>query len=114
MLKVITGEPRSGKTLFAVREIIMKNFEWDSTFFEWRMRKDVPPFMIFTNIDGLRLPHINIDDYFQKNQITVHDFFTLQYFTDVLLIQYPRVLILLDEAHGYFPATFKERKVDLS
>jgi len=73
MLKVITGEPRSGKTLFAVREIILKNYVWDSTFLEWRVKTDVPPFVLFTNIDGLRLPHINIDDYFAKIENTLSE-----------------------------------------
>ncbi len=104
-IKVITGKPGSGKTAFAVKEVIAKHFKWNDDFNEWQNLTNVT---IISNISGLRLPHINFEKYLKDNNITFRNFFTENYFKKILIPKYEKVAILLDEAQKYFPFNFKD------
>lgn len=105
-VKVITGVPRSGKSYFAVREVALKHFQWSKDFFEWTSKKDAPT--IITNLEDFRLPHVNFEQFLLENNVDYREFFTLDYFDQVVLPTFGRVVIILDEAQSYFPPDFKD------
>ena len=107
-IKFVSGVPGSGKSYYVMREVILKFFEWDNQFHEWK-RKDDSPLNIITNIDGLRLPHINFDNHLKENEITYTQFFTRSYIKK-LTEEIGQCIIILDEAQKYFPKSFKEDK----
>lgn len=106
-IKVVTGVPGSGKTYYVLREVILKNYQWNKEFDEWELKEGVKPFTLFTNIDKLKLDHINLDAYLEEKGIDYKKFFTVEYQNKVVE-KYGRVIIILDEAQRYFPADFKE------
>ncbi|QXE88538.1 hypothetical protein KP003_09125 [Geomonas nitrogeniifigens] len=108
MQKVITGPPRAGKTYWAVRHVLVTYFKWDNELFTWVPKSDKTPF-ILTNIDGLRIPHVNLDVFLKQQGCTLADFLTLDRVVPFIeKIGVPFVL-LLDEAHGTFPFNFKDK-----
>jgi zona occludens toxin (predicted ATPase) len=106
-IKVITGVPGSGKSYFALKEVMTKHFEWNDDHNEWIKKDD---YTIISNIAGLRLPHIKFESYLKDHKIDYRRFFTVNYFKNVLLPEYPKIILLLDEAQKYFPKTFKDVK----
>lgn len=104
-IKVITGKPGSGKTAYAVQNLIAKHFKFDEEIHEWKNETGV---VIISNINGLKLPHLNFDRYLLENKITFRQFFTENYFKKILIPKYEKVAILLDEAQKHFPYNFKD------
>jgi len=111
MLKVITGAPRSGKSYYALREIILKNFTFNERFHEWQPLSEDPP-TIITNIDGLKIPHVNLNELCQELGVDVAHLCTLRVFDNQVLTKYPKVVLLIDEAQSYFPSDFKSKETD--
>ncbi|MCF6205079.1 MAG: zonular occludens toxin domain-containing protein, partial [Methylococcaceae bacterium] len=106
-IKIITGVPGSGKSFYAVKEVITKHFEWSDKINEWVNLTDVT---IISNIVGLKLPHIRFDPYLKENNIDYKKFFTSNYFKKILIPKYKKVVILLDEAQKLFPYSFRDIK----
>jgi len=111
MIKVITGAPRSGKSYYAIREIILKNFTWNERFHEWQPLSDDPP-TIITNIDGLKIPHVSLLELCHEFQVDVARLCTMRIFDEKILPKYPKVVLLIDEAQSYFPLDFKSKETD--
>ena len=110
MIKGITGIPGSGKSYFVVHLTATKYFKWNEINLEWEQKDKKRPVTIFSNIAGLKLPHISLDDYFQDKQITYEQFFTVPYIEKVIE-KYGRVLILIDEAQKFFPSDYRNADV---
>ena len=106
-IKVITGVPGSGKSFFAVKEVISKHFEWNDDFNQWVNKTGVT---IISNINGLRLPHVRFKQYLREEGIDYRRFFTVNYFDKILIPRFHKVVILLDEAQKMFPTNFKDVK----
>lgn len=106
MLKIVTGKPGSGKTYYLIREILGKYYKYDEEFHEWRL-KDGVKVTIFTNIKGLKLPHIKLDSYLRQCEITLREFFTLEFYEQVSE-KYGQTIVILDEAQSFFNRDFKE------
>jgi len=110
MIKGITGVPGSGKSYFAVKLVTDKYFKWNKLLLEWEQRNKKKPVTIFSNVSGLKLPHISLDNYFHDKSITYEQFFTVPYMEKVIE-KYGRVLILLDEAQKFVPSDYRNTDV---
>ena len=108
MIRLIVGLPGSGKTYFAVHEILSINFNFDREFYRY-VPKD-PDLTIFTNIDNLKLPCVSLPLYLKSRNLTVEQFFTVD-FQKRLLEKYKKIIYLIDEAQKYFPKKFYNEDV---
>lgn len=111
MLKILTGPPRSGKTFFAVRHVLLTYFRWNSELFEWEPKEGTIPF-ILTNIDGLLVPHAEMSAFLKEQGCTLPEFLTLERIVPFIEKENRPFVLLLDEAHGTFPYTYKDRLAD--
>lgn len=109
MIKHITGTPGTGKTYFAVREIITRYYKFDSELFEYVQdtEKEKRPIHIITNIECLKLKHTNLDEYLQYHDISVYEFFTTAHWEKNIDYQNYQVVLILDEAQQYFPSSYR-------
>lgn len=96
-IKVISGKPGSGKSYYAFYKLITENFTFDKTFYEWKIKNDVN---IFTNIDGLKLNHFDLD-LFIKQAGGINKFFTVDY-QKILMETYPNIIYIIDESQKKF------------
>jgi len=103
-LKIIVGLPGSGKTYYAVNQVVLKYYKWDHDLDEWAFKSAKHP-AIFSNIEDLSLDHINIDSYLKKHSITIEQFFTLD-FQKKLTEKYKNLVYVIDEAQKYFPSRY--------
>jgi hypothetical protein len=108
-IKHITGVPGSGKTYYAIREIILRYYRWNDELFEWEINaeKTKKPVLIYTNIDSLKLPHVNIEQYCEREGITIYDFFTVDYWDQNIPYTDYQIVILLDEAQKFYPSSYR-------
>lgn len=107
-IKIVTGVPGSGKTYFVVREVVSKNYRFSKTYGEWVPKELKKKVTIITNIAGLKLPHIKLDDILQENNYKSHrNLFTLNGIKPVQE-KYGYLVIIIDEAQGYFPRSFRD------
>lgn len=105
-IRLITGVPGSGKSYYAVHHLLKTYFKFDSKIDEWIPVSD---FVIFTNIDQLTLPHVDIEDACKKSGLTVEQFFTVEY-QEKIKSKYPHIVYLIDEAQRFFPYRNKINK----
>jgi len=102
MIRLITGLPGSGKTYFAVHEIVKLNYSFDKEFYRFTPKSDL---VIFSNIEGLKLDCILLDPYLQRRSLSIEQFFTVDFQTKIVE-KYKKVVYLIDEAQKYFPKKF--------
>lgn len=105
-IKVITGAPGAGKSYYAMREVVLKHFDYDNEFHEWKPKEN-KNFTLITNIEKLKLPHENLEKLLKKFDITYREFFTVDFIRSYTEENGP-IVILLDEAQRYFPKDFKD------
>ena len=108
MIRLITGLPGSGKTYYAVYEITKLFFNFDEEFYRYTKKDD--NLVIFTNIDEFKLPSISFEYFLKKNNLTLEQFFTVD-FQKKLLQKYSHIVYFLDEAQKYFPKKFNDNDV---
>mgnify|MGYP000644249429 CR=1 FL=1 len=102
-IKVISGKPGSGKSYYALYKLIVENYDFDKVFYEW---KEKQPINIFTNIDGLKLPHESLQHHIEKAG-SVYQFFDVDYQRE-LMKEYPNIRYIIDESQKLFPRKFNE------
>lgn len=113
--KVLTGIQGGGKTLYCIKQCLDRYFTWDSKYDEWIPKKIKDKFgkevevTIWTNIEGFKLPHIQINDYFLKHDLTVESFFCEEY-AEKIVEQYGVNVFILDEAQKFFPSEMKKSR----
>ena len=107
MIRLITGLPGSGKTYFAVHEIVKLNYSFDKEFYRFTPKSDL---VIFSNIEGLKLDCILLDSYLKQRSLSIDDFFTVDYQAKVVE-KYKKVVYLIDEAQKYFPKKYYNNDV---
>lgn len=105
-IRVITGNPGSGKTYYAMYHILKKWFERDKILGEFLPRGDVA---LVTNIDEIGL------NCYSLNEMVgvaggVKNFFTVEY-QKKLLVRMNRIVYIIDEAGQWFGRDMKDDKV---
>ena len=106
-IKVVTGAQGSGKTLYSVVRVANKYFKFDEDNDEYVPlpvelkdgRKVIPT--IWSNIEGLKFPHINLEKYLLQNNLTIDQFFHNDY-AEKLMKLYGCNIFILDEVQRYF------------
>lgn len=98
-IRMVTGVPGAGKTYFAVKHLAETYCTWDKESQEYKLKKDIT---IFTNIDSLILPHINLDEAIKASCLGIAGFFTVEY-QEKISKKYSNIVYLLDEAQRWFP-----------
>jgi zona occludens toxin (predicted ATPase) len=110
-IKHITGVPGTGKTYFAINDVILRYYKFSDAHIEWQYddAKTKKPVLIYTNIENLKLTHINIDNYCSSHNIDVYTFFTTDYWEKHIEYSKYQIVVILDEAQRYFPSSFRLR-----
>ncbi len=122
-IKICTGDPRSGKSYYAVWHLTTKFFEFDKILNEYQPKilKDHSgkrtKFTIITNLENLKLPHIPLEkllrDYkciienergFRYDPGKLFNLPTMQKITAELGV----LVFVIDEAHKLFPDKFSD------
>lgn len=98
-IRFITGVPGSGKTYYAVYHLLKTYFKFDKDIDDY---KPLSEFTIFTNIDALSLPHVDINEACKAASIDISQFFTVPY-QEKIRKKYPKIVYLIDEAQRFFP-----------
>jgi zona occludens toxin len=106
MISLVTGTPGAGKTYLAVNLIIDRYYEKIGGM--WELKKAYKDYTVFTNIDGLKLPHKSLDEIFEKTSF--ESFFDNDY-QKSFREKYPKCIYILDECQRYLPYNYKNSKV---
>ena len=106
-VRFITGSLGAGKSYYAVHHIANTYFRYrkkDNSWIPKKINKDGTPDLptFITNLEMLRLPHINLDDAMEKAKLTPEQFFDYDY-QDKLHKKYPKIVYILDEVQILFP-----------
>ena len=109
MIHIVEGVPGSGKTYYAVNYLVSNFFEYDSFYSEYKERPD-KNVLVITNIDSLRLKHLNLDYLIER--FTLEKFFTVENFEKIQK-QYrvKNIVVIVDEAQKYFDRKFYNKDV---
>ena len=112
MINLITGVPGSGKTYLGVKLLTDNYFFWHKKNREFYRQDKAKKYVIFSNVNGLKLPHKSLDDIFKEHGIGFDQFFSKKY-QDKLHEKYPHIIYLLDEVQQYIPGNYKNKDVVL-
>lgn len=108
-IKVITGKPGSGKSYFALYKVILEGFTFHKKSFEWRPIPE--PITIITNIEGLKVPHLNLTSLINEYADGAFEkFFTVE-IQQKITDKYPKVRYLIDECQRFFHSKFYNKDV---
>lgn len=110
MLYIVNGIPGSGKT-YLMMHIFTTTYYKKSDDNEWIIKENPDnnlPYTIITNIDGLKLPHLNLDEVIKKSGKNILDFFTDTYQKKVAE-KHPNLVYVIDECQRYFDHKINNR-----
>lgn len=110
MINIITGTPGAGKTYLAIKLLVEKHFFWHKKDKGFYRKEDSKKYTIFTNIDGFNLPHKNLIEIFNEQNLTFETFFTVSY-QERLHKKYKHIIYIIDECQQFIPYTFKNKDV---
>ena len=96
MIRIFEGVPGSGKT-YAMVSYLKKFARFDSFYNEWVLDSNV---CVISNIEGLRLPHINFD--LLVDELTLKGVFSESFVKSLHERGYTHVIFAIDEAQKYF------------
>lgn len=108
-VQIIEGIPRTGKSYYLVRNLVLTYFDRDKKTGELTLKPEYADLKILSNIDGLKVPHEDLDKTIEKSG-GVSRFFSKD-FQETIFKKYPQVLYVIDEAQDYFPSNFKDNNV---
>lgn len=109
-LFVLTGNPRSGKSYYAVWYIVTKYFNRlkDGSF---SLKKEFVDLKIISNIDKLKLPHDSLDSILSLKEYPSPAHFFSYESQQKISEKYKKIIYIIDEAQFFFPYNFKDNKV---
>lgn len=105
-IRILTGAPGSGKTFYAVKHIKDNYAFYDRNRRKWKIKSQNT---IITNIEELRLEHIDFDDAIQKSKLSLERFFTKEY-QEKISQKYPGLIYVIDECQRYFHKRFYNKE----
>ena len=107
MIRIVQGNPGSGKSYYAANYIAEKCCTYDPLYKSFTL---LPNTVIITNIVDLRVSHLNFDDLITK--YTIEKFLTVANF-EILIEKYraQHVVLIIDEAQKYLDSKFYDKDV---
>ncbi len=106
MIRIFEGVPGSGKT-YAMVYYLRKWADWDNFYHEWIVREDV---LIISNIDGLKIPHVNFDNLLSEVG-GLSNVFSEAFVKALWDKGYKHIIFAIDEAQKYFDRKFYDKQV---
>lgn len=106
-IKLVTGVPGAGKTYYVVNLLWKKYCTYNKEIDEYVL----DGYTIFTNIDGLKLPVIDLQSAIEKSKKSIDQFFTVD-FQEVILKKYNKIIYVIDEVQLFFPYGEKKKEVE--
>lgn len=100
MINLVTGVPGSGKTLLALKMLTDKYFVYSKQVETYFKRPEFNNITIITNIDSLKLDHLNLDQIMKQAGKSFDDFFNYE-FQKKIAQKYPQIIYVLDECQRY-------------
>jgi hypothetical protein len=104
-IRLITGVIGAGKTYLAVHHIVDQYFTWSKETLEYIIKPEYKDLALITNIEGLLLPHISLEEAMTKSKKTAAQFFTKEN-QEKIHLKYPKIVYIIDEAQQYFHRRF--------
>lgn len=108
MINLITGAPGSGKSYLACKLITDKYFYWHRKNHAFYRKADSKKYTIFTNINGFKLDHKNLNEIYKD--VPFETFFSFEY-QEKIHKKYPNIVYVIDEIHDDIPYHFKNLEV---
>ena len=105
MLYIVDASNGSGKTAFVVYHLL-KNYYVEVEGIYERVRD----FRLVSNIDGLKLPHVKLDDELENIDGGRDVYFSKKY-QAILADKYGEIIYMIDEAQTLFPDNYKQYDV---
>jgi hypothetical protein len=106
----ITGVLGAGKTYLAVHHLLKKYYDFNKKTGEVKLKEKYEDLTLITNIDQLKLEHINLDQTLKENNLSIETFFT-QVYQEKIHKKYPNIVYVLDECQRYFDRKFYNKEV---
>jgi len=107
MIELITGAPRAGKSYLAVKLILDQFFIYQKDIDRFVKKPNKKNITLITNIEGLRLDHISLDEAVKSSGLPIQKFFTKDY-QQKISKKYPEIIYAIDECQQFFPDTFRD------
>jgi hypothetical protein len=105
-IRIITGNPGSGKTYFCMMHLMRKYFQKDRIMGDWMPKNEVS---IITNIEQIKLETYSFEE-MVKTAGGLDKFFTVEY-QKILLKRWIRIVYIIDEAGRWLGKDLKDSKV---
>jgi len=103
MIKIIYGPPGSGKSFFMVKYILDNYCSFDTLTqtYKPKIHSNGLPFNLICNIEGLILPHHDLDQKIKESNKPILKFFTDDYQTKIAE-KVSNIVYVIDECQRYF------------
>jgi len=111
-ITLVTGNPGSGKTYFAVKKMLDDFFKWDKAANTFTLKDS--KYEVVADIDGLKIPHLRLDDELRQaaeseaseNKLDavskVRTYFNYEYHQKRLENGGKPLIFIIDECQRYF------------
>jgi len=104
-IRIITGVPRAGKTYYAVKHLVDNYYVKSGEVYTLKEGVNV-----VTNIDGLKLPHTNLNKLLKAKGLTFDSFFTIP-IQEEYTKDFKNIIYIIDEAQQFIRTRFANNDV---